>query len=225
VIGVANTIVDVAGHTLLQRTAPDAVLARVFGVLEGLIYLGIALGGVAAPVVIALVGSEAAFVVFGAFLPALAVLTWRALRRIDERAEAPGRPLDLLRRLPMFAPLPVPTLERLAADLQPVSLARGETLFNQGDPGDRFYLVAAGEVDVAVDGRPEATMRAGDCFGEIALLRDVPRTATVIAASDAELYGLERDEFIAAVTGHPESARAADAIVGERLSAFGAAGT
>jgi MFS family permease len=223
-VGVANTIVDVAGHTLLQRTAPEAVLARVFGVLEGLIYLGIALGGILAPVLIALLGAEWAFVAVGAFLPLLALLSWRALSGIGTDV-APGRPLDLLRALPMFTPLPLPTLERLAGALEPVSLPRERTLFSQGDHGDRFYVVAAGEVDVAIDGRHQATMQAGDCFGEIALLRDMPRTATVTARSDAELYALERDEFLAAVTGHPESTEAAEAMVGERLSTLGAAGT
>ena len=125
----------------------------------------------------------------------------------------------------MFAPLPAQTLERLASELRPVSLRPAQTLFRRGDAGDRFYVVASGSVDVAVDGRVQP-LGPGECFGEIALLRDVPRTATVAAsASGAELYALERDEFVAAVTGHPESASAAEAVVTERLSPLRAAGT
>ena len=60
--------------------------------------------------------------------------------------------------------------------------------------------------------------RPGDWFGEIALLRDVPRTATITARTDLDLLALERDDFIAAVTGHAPSAEAAGAVVGARLS-------
>jgi predicted MFS family arabinose efflux permease len=225
VIGAANTIVDVAGITLLQRAAHERVLARVFGVLEGLFLPTIALGGAAPPLLIALLGRRGALVAAGLLLPALALLAWRPLVRVEAAAAAPGRQLDLLRALPMFAPLPVQTLERLAAALEPVHLRAGEAVFRQGDPGDRFYVVASGTVDVDVDGEPRPPLGAGECFGEIALLRDVPRTATVAAATDVELYALDRDEFIAAVTGHPESARAADRVVGERLGAFRAAST
>ncbi|HVM17161.1 MAG TPA: MFS transporter [Gaiellaceae bacterium] len=225
VIGVANTLFDVASLTLLQRLADESVLGRVFGVLEGLSFLGIAIGGLGAPVLIDALGARAALVVAGLLLPAVALLSWRGLAQAEKGATAPGRALDLLRALPMFAPLPAQTIERLAAELRPVPLAAGQTLFRQGDPGDRFYVVAAGEVEVRADGRPTARLGPGECLGEIALLRDVPRTATVAATSDAELYALERDEFVRAVTGHPESARAADAVVAERLSPLRAAGT
>jgi MFS family permease len=223
VIGTANTLFDVSGLTLLQRIADERVLARVFGTLEGLSFLGIALGGVAAPALLALLGTRGALVATGLVLPALAVLTWRPLMRAEAGAELPDRRLDLLRALPMFAPLPGQTLERLAAELAPVRVAAGETVFREGDSGDRFYVVGSGSVDVQI-GSLRKTLGPGECFGEIALLRDVPRTATVAAADDAELYALEREEFVSAVTGHPESARAAEAVVVERLSPVRAAG-
>ena len=68
-----------------------------------------------------------------------------------------------------------------------------------------------------MDGRPSAPLGAGEFFGEIALLRDVPRTATVTAATETELYALERDDFLAAVGGHPDSSAAARAVVRARL--------
>jgi MFS family permease len=217
VIGLANTLVDVSGFTLLQRTVADTVLARVFGVLEGLITITVGLGAVAAPVLIELLGERLAFFVTGALLPVLAALSWRALRRVDETAHVPGRELELLRAVPMFAPLPVATLEHLATSLAPVGVEAGSTVFRAGDRGDRFYLVADGEVEIALDGRAPEPLGPGGWFGEIALLRDVPRTGTVTARADSQLLALDREEFVAAVTGHPESAEAADAVIGARL--------
>jgi MFS family permease len=219
-LGIGNTLVDVAGLTLLQRAVPDDVLARVFGVLESLVVGTIGLGAVAAPLLVAVLGVRGALVATGALLPLLAALTWRRLARIDAALTVPQRQLDLLRALPLFAPLPAAAIEHLAASLIPVEVSAGGEIVRQGDPGDRFYVVSEGEVEVAVDGARGATLRAGDSFGEIALLRDVPRTATVTAAGEASLYALERDEFIAAVTGHPASAAAADAVVATRLGSL-----
>jgi MFS family permease len=219
-LGVGNTLVDVAGLTLLQRAVPDEVLARVFGVLESLVVGTIGLGAVAAPLLVAMLGIRGALIATGALLPLLAVLTWRRLARIDTALAVPERQLALLRALPLFAPLPAAAIEHLAASLIPVTAAPGAEIIRQGEGGDRFYVVADGEVDVAVDGAPGARLGPGDSFGEIALLRDVPRTATVTAAGEASLYALERDEFIAAVTGHPASAAAADAVVATRLGSL-----
>jgi Cyclic nucleotide-binding domain/Major Facilitator Superfamily len=220
IVGVANTIVDVAGLTLLQRGVDDSVLARVFGVLETLVLAAIALGGVLAAVLISWLGIRGALVATGAFLPALALLTWRRLAAIDAAAEVPSDRVALLRSGPIFAPLPPPTIEHLAISLDPVTLAPGMQIIRQGEPGDRFYVVAKGELAVSMDGREMTTLGAGAYFGEIALLRDVPRTATVRARTQALVYALDRDEFIAAVTGHAESADAADAVIATRLSRF-----
>jgi predicted MFS family arabinose efflux permease len=218
VIGLANTLVDVSGFTLLQRTVPDSVLARVFGVLEGSMTITAGLGALAAPLMIGAAGERAALIVTGALLPVLAALSWRALDRADRGARAPGVELELLRAVPMFSPLPVATLEHLAGSLTRVDVDEGTPVFSAGDRGDRFYLVADGEVEVALDARPPEAIGRGGWFGEIALLRDVPRTATVVARTDTRLLTLERDEFVSAVTGHPESAEAADAVIGARLA-------
>lgn len=217
VVGVGNTIVDVAGLTLLQRAVRDEVLARVFGVLESLVVATIGLGAILAPALVALFGVRGALVAVGAFLPVLAALFWRRLAALDAAAPAPERELALLRAIPLFAPLPAPALEHLAGALVPVSAAAGTEIVREGDPGDRFYVVGAGEAEVRVDGRALGKLGRGEYFGEIALLKQVPRTASVSALTDVELLSLERDEFVSAVTGHAESAAAADAVVGARL--------
>ncbi|MDQ3890664.1 MAG: cyclic nucleotide-binding domain-containing protein, partial [Actinomycetota bacterium] len=130
------------------------------------------------------------------------------------------RELALLRAVPIFAPLPPPVLEQLASSLVPLRVAAGKEVFRQGDVGDRFYVIAEGEVDVAIGREGTRVLAGGDSFGEIALLREMPRTATVRARTDVELYALERDEFIAAVTGHAPSAEAADAVIATRLGSL-----
>jgi predicted MFS family arabinose efflux permease len=214
VLGIGNTLVDVSGLTLLQRNAPEAVRSRVFGVFESMVAATIGLGAILAPLLIAIAGIRVALVATGLFLPILAGLLWRRLVSLDA-----GDPvhLDRLRRLPLFAPLPPQTLERLARSLEPVHLAAGAVLFNAGDEGDRFYVIDSGElaVELATGTKTEGP---GRWVGEIALLRDVPRTATVRAVTDADLLALDRDEFLAAVTGHAPAHAAANEIVGERLA-------
>ena len=216
-LGVGNTLVDVSGLTLLQRTAPEEVLGRVFGVLESLVVGTLGLGAILAPLLVSLFGVRWALVATGLLLPALALVSWARLRKIDERTVVPERELELLRSLPLFAPLPPATLEHLARSLVRVPAAAGTEITRQGEVGDRFYLVDKGDMDVLIDGEVVSSLGPGDHFGEIALLRDVPRTATVTARTDASLLALERDEFVSAVSGHPASREAADAVVAARL--------
>jgi MFS family permease len=216
-LGIGNTLVDVSGLTLLQRTAPPEVLGRVFGVLESLVVGTLGLGAIIAPLLISLFGVRWALVATGLLLPALALASWTRLRTIDERTVVPEHELERLRSVPLFTPLPPATLEHLADNLVRVPAAAGTEVTRQGDVGDRFYLVDEGEVEVISDGEVVSTLGPGDYFGEIALLRDVPRTATVTARTDAALLALERDEFVSAVSGHPASLEAADAVVAARL--------
>lgn len=219
-VGLGITIVDVAGLTLLQRAVPDEVLTRVMGVVQSVFVGTLGLGAILAPLLIALAGNRGALVATGAVLPVVAALTWPMLRVVDaEIAQAP-RHLDLLRGISIFRPLPGATLEQLARDLRPVHVPAGDEIVRQGEPGDRFYIVSGGEVDVRVDGGPATPLRAGQFFGEIALLRNVPRTATVTARTEADLLALERDQFINIVTGHPESDAAAQAVVSSRLGSL-----
>ena len=218
IVGVGTTIVDVAGVTLLQREVSDDVLTRVMGVVQSVFVGTLGIGAVLAPLLISVLGVRGSLIATGLLLPALAVLAWRPLRGIDATVAAPPRSLELLRRIPIFAPLPSPTVEQLAAHVVPLNVKAGEVVIRQGETGDRFYVVARGRLEVEVDGKPGEVLAEGDSFGEIALLRDVPRTATVRAQSDAELLALDRDEFLGAVTGSAESAEAAHAVAAARLS-------
>jgi CRP-like cAMP-binding protein len=148
------------------------------------------------------------------------LVSLRGLRSLDARASAPGEGFGLLRGVPFLAPLPLPTLEHLAAELVDVTYAPGACVMREGDPGDRFYVVRSGELRVTAGGREVAVVGPGGFVGEIALLRDVPRTATVTAIGDTALYALEREEFLAAVTGHTSSASAADAATLARLQSL-----
>jgi len=215
-VGFANIICDVSGFTILQRGTPSEVLSRVFGVLHSLVYATIALGAVLAPPLIDAVGVRWTLVIVGSLLPVLSLLTHTSLTRLDADPGDPHR-LRLLQAIPIFSPLSPPVLERLAARLTPVQAQGGKEIIRRGDHGDRFYVVASGEVDVLVDGRPTRREGEGSYFGEIALLRDVPRTATVLAATDVELFALDRDDFLPAVTGHSGSVQAAEAVIGSRL--------
>jgi len=217
IVGIGNTLVDVSGMTLLQRAAPQEVLARVFGVLESLLLLTIGLGAVVAPLLLNWLGTRGALIVAGALLPVLVVPAWPRLTALDRAARVPVEQLELLSRSPIFAPLPASTLEQLADSLEEVRVPAGQEIVRQGDSGDRYFLVEDGTLDVSVDGRQVQTLGAGDSFGEIALLRDVPRTATVTAQTDAVLYALDRGAFIPAVTGFAPSLSAAEAVIGMRL--------
>ena len=219
-VGAATTVVGVAGDTLLQRAVPGDVLARVFGALDSVMLISIAFGAALAPVLVDLIGARGTLVAVGGVLPVLAALSWSRLRGVDLEAEVPTEPLALLQAHPIFAPLPPPRLEELAAALDERRTPAGETVVRQGEPGDEFFLVAEGRMRVTVDGAPAGELGAGDGFGEIALLRDVPRTATVEAVEDATLYALSREEFLGTVAGHAESAAAAERVAGRRLAAY-----
>ncbi|HEX5468652.1 MAG TPA: MFS transporter [Gaiellaceae bacterium] len=217
VVGAANSVEDVAAFTLLQRIVPDDVLTRVLGVVWGLAMGGVALGSIIAPAVVAAVGPRAALVAAGSILPVLTLLAWRRLAEIDRKAPGPAAELALVDSVPMLAPLSLAAKEHLAAALVPVSVAAGDVVIREGDVGDRFYIVSDGELEV-VAGSVHVPARAGDHFGEIALLRDVPRTASVHAVVDSQLYALERSDFLAAVTGHSDVRIAGETIAAERLA-------
>ena len=215
VVGAANSVEDVAAFTLLQRIVPDEFLTRVLGIVWGVGMGAVGIGSIAAPGIVAAIGTRPAFVAVGAILPLVSVLVWRQLVRIDREVRAPAVELELVDAVPMFAPLSIAAKEHMAARLVEVPVAAGEVVIRAGDHGDRFYVVADGELEVT-NGR-HATAGQGDFFGEIALLRDVPRTATVTATVPSRLYALERDDFLAAVTGHSAVRSAGEAVVKERL--------
>lgn len=216
VAGVGRTVVDVAGRTLLQRIAPPETLARVFGLLEAVSMAGLAVGSALAPIFVALTGGRWAFVCLAAVLPAGMLVVLRSLLAADN-AVRPVVEIARLRALPIFAPLGPSALEALARSVEPVVAAAGTHVITEGEVGDAFYLVADGELEVTVGEAPVRTLGRGDCFGEIALLRRIPRTATVTARTDCRLDALGEEAFLAVLTGHPGSARAAEELVQQRL--------
>ena len=220
VVGLGNAIINVPLFTLPVRLAPDAVLARAFGVFESLIALGVALGSAVTPVLISLVGLRGALLATGLLLPFLAAVFLPRLQSLDGRLQVRDAEIQLLRTTPMFALLPVPTIEHLASSLRRRRLPAGMVLFRQGDVGDSFYFVDQGEAEVIGDGEVVATIAHGDFFGEIALLRDVPRTATVRARTDLSVLEIERQEFLDAVSGYRASSDAASAVVARHLARF-----
>jgi Cyclic nucleotide-binding domain len=218
VVGLGNTIVDVSAVTLVQRAAPPEVTARVFGVLESVLTGTFGLGALIAPALIAAIGTRSTLVAVGLVLPVLTGLCWRKLGNIDVATSVPEDRLAAVRGVPFLSTLPLPGIESVAASLQPVEAPAGAVLFERGDAGDRFYIVTDGAVEIDL---PEGVkLEEAPCYvGEIALLRDIPRTATVRVSVPSVLWSLERDDFLTAVRGHDRSHAAASEIASARLLA------
>lgn len=219
-IGVGNALIDVAGFTLIGRMAADEVLGRVFGVLESLVTVFIGLGAMAASLLVGWFDVRTALVVTGLLCPVLALASWRSLRALDRSVHSLDDDVALLQGVPMLAPLPLPAVERLARGLRTVSVAEGDTVFRQGDEGDDYFVVGSGEVDVLGDGQLVTTLGAGEGFGEIALLRRTPRTATVLARSDLTLRALASERFLPVVLGYTPSTRQAEEDMAGLLERF-----
>jgi len=221
VIGAANSVVDVSGFTLLQRTVPDAVLTRMLGVTWGLAMGATAIGSFVAPGILSLIGLRPAFLVVGAILPALVLLSYRRLLQLDSDV-APSSQLALIEGVAVFAPLSLVAKERIASHLIPIDVQAGGVVIRTGEAGDRFYIVGDGRFTIDA-GAQKINAGPGDFFGEIALLHDVPRTATVCADTPARLYALERDDFLAVVTGNSLASTEAQAVANARLEQNAAA--
>jgi CRP-like cAMP-binding protein/predicted MFS family arabinose efflux permease len=216
-VGVGNALLDVAGNTLLQRIVASDVLGRVFGAFTGLSLATVGLGSIVAPLLLEALGTRGALLATGALLPSVALLVAARVRALDRAAAPPERELALLRDVPMFAPLPVAAAEQAASRLIAIDVPTGQPIICEGQQGNRFYVLAEGQLDITRDRRTIAT-RQPDDVGEIALLHDVRRTATVTARHESRVYALERAEFLAAVTGHPASVPAGHAVVQQRLT-------
>lgn len=203
-IGVAVAgllLLDVVNTTLIQRIVPDELRGRAMGVLQTTSAVLYSLGSLLMPL-LAEATSVGAVLVGSAVITGLGVAA--ALVLTERAADAP--PVDPARaRLlehPIFAGLPVPRLEAAARALEPVPVTAGQLVIRQGDPADRFYVIADGTVRVTQlrdGGRAETELRTlgtGDVFGEIGILRRSPRTATVTATTDGVLLALDAPEFL-----------------------------
>jgi MFS family permease len=219
VIGVGSVLVEVGGLTLLQRSTENEMLGRVLAVQETIVLGALAFGSLAAAGLVTWLGAKDALVVTGVFVPVLLLPLWPSLLRIDAESVIPEEPLELLRRIAIFAQLEEPVLERLAGGATAVSTLAGQVVVARGEAGNHFYVIASGQAVVELDEGATRELGPGDFFGEIALLRDVPRTATVRAVEPLRLYAVQRDAFLAAITGHAPTLAAAENIVVSRLPA------
>ncbi len=214
VTGMGFAVVDVTGLTMLQRVAQDRALARLLGGLEGMGMAALAVGSILVPVLVGLWSIQTAVVAIGLVFPAAIGVTWIRLRTIDARVRVPVRELALLRRNPVLSPLPAPKLESVARQVRWLTFEAGEVIIAEGDRGDRYYVLASGAVRITQAGRYLRDLAtAGDGFGEIALLRDIPRTATATATEPVVVIALERADFLQAVTGHEQAHAASGRIV------------
>lgn len=217
IVGVGNALEDVAGFTLIARCAGPHSAGRVLGATEFVFQAGLGIGAVAAPLLLHTLGVRGTLGLLGGGLTVLTLAHVRRFARLDMTMPAPGEEVGLLRRLAMFAPLPLAAIELLATDLKPHDFAPGTAAVREGEAGDLFYLIVAGSATVNVGGKPGPSLGAGDCFGEIALLRDIPRVATVVADQPLRTLALEREAFLVAIASNSMSGAAADALVDQRL--------
>jgi len=218
VVGAGHAVLDVASRTILHRVVPVTIRGRVFGIQEGLSMLGLAIGSILVAPLVHAGGAALATAVIGGLLVVATLFSAPTLGGIERAAPPPSAELAALRRSALFELLAGPVLEDLARALIARSVEAGVAVVREGDPGNLFYLVAAGEFDVSVAGRHIRTLVTGDGFGEIALLRDGIRTATVTARTRARLYALPREPFLEAVTGSHQVHQAAEELVSDRLA-------
>jgi hypothetical protein len=214
--GLANSLLDVSGFTSMQEHSDERMVGRIFGLFELVIIVAVAAGALVAPLALDVLGSRGALIAAGGLLAVLAALAHRALGRIDEGMDVRAAELDLLGRTSIFAPLPYAALRRLAASLGERHADAGEVLVRQGDAGDVVYVIAEGRVSVDQNGHRLRELGADDVFGELALILDVPRTATVTATEAVVLRTLAREPFLAAVTGNQLSEEALRRLVAAR---------
>jgi hypothetical protein len=219
VVGIGNAVVDVAAFTLVTRMAGPRMAGKVLGALEFVALAGLATGSILTPPLLHVVGVRGSLALLGGGLAGLALAHAVRFRRLDRAMPAPGPEVGLLYNLPMFAPLPLAVTELLATEIEPRQFPAGAVVMREGEAGDHFHLIVDGSAAVSVRGAPRPPLHRGDCFGEIALVRDIPRTATVTAEQPLRTLALGREEFLTAVTGNSTSRAAADSLAAQRLAA------
>jgi predicted MFS family arabinose efflux permease len=213
VVGLAGAVFDITGRTLLQRSVSSDAIAGSFSVLEALMDLGLALGAVLVRVALAIGGIKAALIAPALIAGVLISALWPRLRRIDSSATVPQVEIQLLRSISIFAALPAPSLEGMARELEMLEVASGTAVVTEGEPGDCYYAVAEGTLEITRGGQLVQVASRGDGFGEIALIRDVPRQASVKAVTDALLSSLQKELFVQTVTGHVATSTKASAVI------------
>lgn len=209
VLGLLAALLYGLGTILLQRSADPRVLGSLFAFVELVGGAGLLIGSGLSQVLIALAGVPAALVGLSVTLLVVLALVGRAVWRADADADVPVVEMTVLHELSMFAPLPPIELEAVARVAESVDVAAAEVIIRQGDLGDRFYAVVDGAFDITMDGEHVRVARRGSCFGEVAFLASVPRTATVTAVEAGSLLAIDRVPFLVALTGRDAALAAA----------------
>jgi MFS family permease len=210
VAGIANSFLDVSAFGLLQGSVPDRQRTAALGAVRSIVSLGMAAGGIGASLLLLVLEPPVALGVVGALLPVLVVLRRSDWRRLDDGLLVPREQVAALRACRLFAPFTLAQLEQLAAGSTTVRHPAGTVLITEGEPGDAFYLLTEGSVEVTVAGTPVSTLGPGQGFGEIALLRGTPRTATVTATSPVVAFRVDAPTFVSAVSGSVVSRETAE---------------
>jgi CRP-like cAMP-binding protein len=199
--GVGMAVADVATFSLLYRLLDSPLVPRVTGAIESVKLALEGLGALVGPVLVSTIGIRWALVLAGVPLPAVVVVGRKLLHRLDTTAGARADVLSVLHGVPFLETLDMAALESLAGRVTRLSVPAGTAVVRQGDPGDSFYVVSSGSAEVLVDGFSVGVVGPGDYFGERALLRNVPRMASVRAREQMNLLVLPQVDFVTALTG------------------------
>jgi hypothetical protein len=213
VVGFSESLLNLTSRMLLQRSTPPDATAGVFAAIELLMGIGMIVGSIGAQLLIAAGGADMALIGLGVFFAILLLFSWRSLGHADDNADIPVVAMSLLRRIPAFARLQPLALEAVARAATEVSVVSGEVVVREGEPGEIFYAVADGSFDISCKGVCVNTALRGSGFGEVALLANVPRTATITANRAGSLLAIHRVPFLIAVTGSDSSRQAAWGVI------------
>jgi predicted MFS family arabinose efflux permease len=204
--GAGSITFDVLFITLLQRATPEDMLARVYGLQDSVTAVAQLLGSLAAPLLVSGVKLEASLWIGGGLVIVAAALLAAPLNRLSVRSDAQRRryaPItSRLRDLRIFGDARQAALERLARAARSRSVPAGEVVFNEGEPADDLFVIVGGTASVSREVDGEVTrLGVDDWFGEVGLLRGLPRNATVSAIDDLELLVISGEVFLDALTG------------------------
>ncbi len=218
VMGIGQSVTSVGTRTILQRLSPLGVMGRMFGLLEAVSLVGLAIGSLAAPLLSNRVGVEVAFAVFGLVMPTALAAVWSRLREADASVSVPTEIIATLQGIDLLAGLEPEALEVLSRGAEVRAVTPGTTLISEGASGDEMFVVGTGTVSVSRQGDEIAVLGPGNIFGEIALLTDTPRIATVTAIDPTTLVVVNREAFLGALVTDTATRLAIEQLAASRRS-------
>ncbi len=213
-LGSGNAFAEIGTHTMLQRVCNETMTSRAFGVKDSALLIATSIGAAVVGMVIADNDLATVLVVLGAVAALVLVALSLGLRRTGRASTstADDAALDALRRVAFLEPLPLPTLERLVGGLECREVDARCRLIAEGDHGSEFFILLEGAADITIAGDLVDHVAAPASFGEVALLHDSPRTATVTATEPSRLAVIQRADFLEAIKRSTSSHRTALAV-------------